>query len=128
MSQHIKIKKGLNIKLQGEAEKTISPLSFPETVALKPSNFNGVNPRLLVKEGDEVQAGSALFYDKNNEAVKLCSPVSGEVVEVLRGEKRKILQLKILADKEINYLDFKKASPAALDRETIIQAILNAGL
>ena len=127
MPQHIKIRKGLDIKLKGEAEKFISPLPYPETIAFKPSNFTGVNPRLLVKEGDEVQAGSCLFHDKSNEAIKFCSPVSGEVVEVLRGEKRKILQVKVLADKEINYLDFKKTSPSALNREAIIQTLLDSG-
>ncbi|MDQ3844134.1 MAG: NADH:ubiquinone reductase (Na(+)-transporting) subunit A, partial [Bacteroidota bacterium] len=87
MSRYIKIRKGLDIKLAGEAIKTISDLPLPETFALKPPNFIDVIPKLLVKQGDEVQAGTPLFYDKNNEAVKFCSPVSGEVIEIVRGEK-----------------------------------------
>ena len=128
MAKYIKIKRGLNIKLVGEADKQISNLSLPETFAIKPPNFIGVTPVLLVKQGDEVQAGSPLFNDKNNEAIKFCSPVSGEVIDIIRGEKRKILEVKILADKEITYTTFNKANPADLSREDIIQALLNSGV
>ncbi|HTF31316.1 MAG TPA: Na(+)-translocating NADH-quinone reductase subunit A [Flavitalea sp.] len=127
MSKYIKIKKGLNIKLMGEADKIISNLSLPETFAIKPSNFIGVIPSLLVKQGDEVQAGTPLFSDKNNEAIKFCSPVSGEVIDIIRGEKRKILEVTILADKEITYAAFNTANPADLSREDIIQALLDSG-
>ena len=127
MSQFIKIKRGLNIKLVGEANKIISDLPLPETFALKPPDFIDVVPKLLVKQGDEVQAGTPLFYDKNNEVIKFCSPVSGEVIEVVRGEKRKILEVKILADKEIKYAAFHKANPDDLSREDIVETLLNSG-
>lgn len=127
MSKYIKIKRGLNIKLVGEADKIISDLPLPETFAIKPSSFIGVTPALLVKQGDEVQAGTPLFTDKNNEAIKFCSPVSGEVIDIVRGEKRKILEIKILADKEIDYAAFNKANPADLRREGIIQALSDSG-
>lgn len=128
MSKYIKIKKGLNIKLTGEADKVISNTPIPETFALKPPDFIGLIPKLLVKQGDEVQAGTPLFYDKNNEAIKFCSPVSGEVIEILRGEKRKILEVKILADKEVSYAAFGKANPNELDREAIIDTLLSSGV
>ncbi len=128
MSKYIKIKRGLNIKLAGEANKIFSDLPLPETFAIKPPNFIGVTPKLLVKQGDEVQAGTALFIDKNNEAIKFCSPVSGEVIEIIRGEKRKILEVKILADKEITYVAFNKANPKGLSRDEIVQALLNSGV
>lgn len=127
MSKYIKIKRGLNIKLVGEADKIISDLPLPETFAIKPSSFIGVTPALLVKQGDEVQAGTPLFSDKNNEAIKFCSPVSGEVIDIIRGEKRKMLEVKILADKEIDYAAFNKANPADLSREDVIQALLDSG-
>ncbi|MBD0367299.1 MAG: Na(+)-translocating NADH-quinone reductase subunit A [Flavisolibacter sp.] len=127
MSRYIKIRKGLDIKLAGGAIKTISDLPLPETFALKPPNFIDVIPKLLVKQGDEVQAGTPLFYDKNNEAVKFCSPVSGEVIEIVRGEKRKLLEIKILADKEIRYAAFNKANPDDLSREAIVEALVNSG-
>jgi len=128
MSEYIKIKRGLNIQLIGEARKILSNLPLPETFALKPDNFKGVTLKLLVKEGDEVQAGTALFADKKNEAIKFCSPVSGEVVEIIRGEKRKILEVKILADKKPNFTVFKKADPHDLSREEIIEALLTSGV
>src|SRR5687768_1454410 len=128
MSKNNKIKKGLNIKLKGEAETVISNLPLAETFALKPPNFIGVLPKLLVKQGDEVQAGTPLFYDKNNETIKFCSPVSGEVIEIIRGEKRKILEVKILADKEIRYASFNKANPNELSKEAVIEVLLNSGV
>jgi len=128
MSKYIMIKRGLDIKLVGEADKIISDLPLPETFAIKPTNFIGITPKLLVKQGDEVYAGTALFNDKNNEAIKFCSPVSGEIIEILRGEKRRILEVKILADKEIKYVSFNKTNPHDLSREDIIQTLLNSGV
>ena len=127
MSVYIKIKKGLDIKLAGEASKLSVNLQLPEIFALKPTDFSGLTPKLLVKEGDEVKAGTPLFYDKDNEAVKFCSPVSGEVIEIVRGEKRKILEVKILADKEIKYVSFNKLNPIDLSREQVTEALLNSG-
>ncbi len=128
MPKEIKIKRGLNIPLAGEASKVFSNLSLPETFALKPPNFKGVVPKLLVKEGDEVQSGTPLFADKSNEAILFCSPVSGEVIDIARGEKRKILEIKILTDKKLSYIPFTKANPQNLNREEIIEALLNSGI
>lgn len=128
MPRHIKIKKGLNIHLDGEAEKVITHLPLAETFAIKPGDFIDLVPKLLVNQGDEVKAGTPLFYDKHNERVKICSPVSGEVIEILRGEKRRILEIKILADKETIYEPFNAVNPGDLDRETIIESLLNSGI
>lgn len=128
MSKYVKIKKGLNIKLAGEAVKSISILPLSEIFAIQPSDFPGLTPKLLTKQGDEVQAGSPLFYDKNNEDIIFCSPVSGEVIDIVRGEKRKILEVKILADKSIKYLFLKQADPNDLGREDVIEALLKSGI
>lgn len=127
MSKYIKIKRGLDIKLAGEAGKTFSALPVPGTIAIKPTDFIGLTPKLSVNEGDVVQAGSPLFYDKNNEAIRFCSPVSGEVIEIVRGDKRKLLAVKILADKNIRYLASKKTNPNELGRNDIIEQILRSG-
>ncbi len=127
MSKYIRIKKGLDIKLLGEASQQFSALPFPETVAIKPTDFIDITPKLLVKATDPVLAGTPLFYDKHNEAVQFCSPVSGEVIEVVRGEKRKILEIKILADREINYVSYTRSKPNDLGREEIIDRLLNGG-
>ncbi len=102
MSKFITIKKGFDIRLVGKAENTLSQSAQPELFAVKPTDFPGLNrPKLLVNQGDTVKAGTPLFYDKALEQVMYVAPVSGEVVEVERGEKRKILAIKILADKEV---------------------------
>jgi len=99
MSKDIRIKKGLNIKLVGAAEKNISKASLSNDYVINLQDFHGVNPKMLMKEGAEVKAGEALFYNKNHESMLFVSPVSGTLVEIKRGERRSILSLKITADK-----------------------------
>lgn len=127
MARGIKIKKGLNIKMVGVPGQTIVKTPLPETFAIKPTDFHGLVPKLLVNEGDEVFAGSPLFYDKDNEAIKYCSPVSGEVVAIVRGDKRKILEVKMLVDKEIRYLDFARSDPKNLSGDIIKETLLTSG-
>ena len=119
MSKDIRIRKGLNINLLGAAEQTISKAVLSNVYAINLDDFHGITPKMLVKEGAEVKSGEALFYNKNNEAMRFVSPVSGELIEINRGARRRILSLKILADKtqvEMDYgsLDVDKASPQEL--------------
>lgn len=108
MSKIVKLKKGFDINLAGKAQKQIANTPPSETFAIKPTDFVGMTrPKLLVAEGDSVKAGTPVLYDKMQENVMICSPVSGEVVEVKRGAKRKLLEIKILADKEIEYENFQ---------------------
>lgn len=127
MSNTIKIKRGLDIKLKGKAEQVFGDAPASTTYALKPTDFPGLTPKLLVKEGHEVKAGDPLFFSKENERVKFCSPVSGEVAEIRRGAKRKILEVVVLADKEIKYKDFGTSSPTDTSREDIIKKMLESG-
>lgn len=128
MSDVLKIRRGTNIKLKGEAEKILTDAPRSETYAIKPPDFEGIKPKVTVKEGHEVKAGTVLMYDKNNEKVKFTSPVSGEVAQVKRGDKRKLLEIVILADKEDQYEDFGAADPNSLSREEVIKKICNAGV
>lgn len=123
----IKIKKGLDIKLVGEAEKTVVDLKA-DKYAVKPTDFIGVFPKLLVKEGDSVKAGSPLFFDKYRDNIQFTSPVSGKVIELKRGAKRKLLEIVIEADNEISYEDFGGANASDLDREQIIEKFLKSGV
>ncbi len=91
MSKTIQIKKGLDIKLKGKAEKTFSTMNIKH-FALKPTDFIGVVPKLLVNIGDKVKAGTVVFFDKKHENIKFTAPVSGVITEVIRGEKRKCLK------------------------------------
>ncbi len=124
----IKIRKGADIKLKGKANNVLFSDVNSETYALKPTDFHGIIPRLSVKIGDEVKAGSVLFKDKKNEALVFCSPVSGEIVDIIRGDRRALLEIKILADKEIKYLDCGKADIQKLSKEQVIEKLMNSGL
>src|SRR5690606_8892948 len=97
MSNDIKIKKGLDIKLKGIAEKTTEKAVLSNFYTLRPDDFHGVIPKMVLKEGAKVKAGEPIFYDKTNEAVKFVSPVSGDIIEIARGEKRRIVSIKIQA-------------------------------
>lgn len=128
MSKAVKVKKGLDIKLVGQAEQKVSPAVNSDVCALQPDDFFGVVPKLTVKEGAEVEAGSPLFFDKQREEVLFVSPVSGEVVEIMRGAKRKILAVKVLADKEIKYKSFPTWSKSSQDRDGLVKLLLESGL
>ncbi len=105
MSKDIRIKKGLNINLVGAAEQTTTKAVSSNVYALNLDDFYGVTPKMLLKEGAEVKAGEPLFYNKNCEEMMFVSPVSGELVEIVRGARRRILTLKVLADKEQQYVE-----------------------
>ncbi len=106
MSKDIKIKKGLDIKLVGEADKTVENAIKSNFCTIRPEDFHSVIPKLVAKEGATLQAGDVIFYDKSNENVKFVSPVSGTVVEVQRGPKRRVDAVKIKVDKTQVYKDF----------------------
>jgi len=105
MSKDIRIKKGLDIKLQGEAAQVITNAVASNVHTLLPVDFHGIIPKLIAKVGAKVKAGEPIFYNKSVEAMNFVSPVSGEVIEIVRGEKRKILAIKIQATKEQTYQD-----------------------
>jgi Na+-transporting NADH:ubiquinone oxidoreductase subunit A len=128
MSKDIRIKKGVNIKLKGSAERVYANIPSSKLFFIKPSDFIGLNPKLTVKVGDKVLAGSPLFFDKENPSVIITSPVSGDVSEIRRGKKRKILSVAVNADEEISYKNFPKAKADEISRENIISQILEAGL
>ncbi|MBN1340988.1 MAG: Na(+)-translocating NADH-quinone reductase subunit A [Bacteroidales bacterium] len=127
MSQTIYIKKGLDIKLHGEAEKKTDMAPAGE-IALKPTDFNGVFPKLFVKEGDPVKAGTAVFFDKYRDNIVFTSPVSGTVTEVRRGAKRVMLEIVIRPDGKDEHEDFGKADPKTLHREQVAGKLLKSGI
>ena len=128
MANVIKLRKGLTINLAGKAVETKFNVPQSEFYALSPSGFEGVVPKVVVREGDSVKAGDALFVNKQCPEVKFASPVSGTVVEVARGDRRKVLYVKVKADKEQLYADFGKKDVAKLSSEDVKAALLEAGL
>lgn len=128
MSNVVTIKRGVNIDLVGETNPELGTPHSISTAALKPSDFQGVRFKLSVKEGDEVKAGSPLLYNKDVEAMKFCSPVSGEVVAIVRGAQRRILEVRVLADKKTKFEDFGAADPHSIDRGAVIEKMLQSGV
>lgn len=132
MSGNIKLKKGFDINLAGKADKKVNSNVQVETFALKPTDFVGmIRPKSIVQEGDMVKAGTPILLDKKMEQVLYTSPVSGEIVEVKRGEKRRLLEIKILADKEVEFETFKKYTVSdiiGLSREEAQDQILKSGV
>jgi len=128
MANVIKLRKGLDIHLQGKAEEKKIQLKSNGKYALVPDDFEGVTPKVVVREGDKVKAGDALFVNKQYPEVKFASPVSGTVREVVRGERRKVLCVKVEADKEQSWVDFGKKDVATMDGKAVIDALLEAGI
>ena len=128
MSKVIKIKKGLDIRLKGKAEKVLVDLGVSANYAIKPADFEGLTPKLLVKAGQEVKIGSPLFFDKYKPEILFTSPVSGTVLEINRGERRRILEVIIKADEKSEYETFTKANPNDLQKDEIKANILKSGL
>ncbi|MDG1767110.1 MAG: Na(+)-translocating NADH-quinone reductase subunit A [Flavobacteriales bacterium] len=128
MSKSIKIRKGADIRLAGEAQLKIDQADTADVYALRPPNFHGLVPKLCVKAGEQVKAGEPLFFDKSNENIMFCSPVSGEVAEVVRGEKRRILEVRVLADRSNDYKDMGAVKPSSLKLDDLKAKMLDAGL
>jgi|TARA_B110000967_G_scaffold121647_1_gene124237 Na+-transporting NADH:ubiquinone oxidoreductase subunit A len=127
MSKDIRIKKGLDIKLVGEAEKNTINSSLSSVYAVKPEDFHGVTPKLVAKEGAEVKAGDTLFYSKSDERILFLSPVSGKVVEVIRGARRKVLAVKIAADTKQVHKDFGAKNVDVMSAEEVKNHLFASG-
>ncbi len=127
MSKVIKIRKGLDIKLAGEAEKTLTEFTA-DSYALKPPDFLGLIPKLFVKEGDEVRAGTPLFADKANEEIVFVSPVAGKVSEIVRGPRRLLLEVRIQRSEKDAWVDFGKSDPSVMSRDEITSKLLKSGV
>ena len=128
MSKTIKLCKGLDIKLQGAAEKVTTVLPLASSYAVSPLDFEGIVPKMLVKVGEAVKAGTPLFFNKNNASVVFTSPVSGTVTAVVRGEKRRILAVEIAADSTIAYEEFETLDVKSATRDQIVELLLKSGL
>jgi len=127
MSKDIRIKRGLDLRLQGEAEKELVDAPRSKTYAIKPPDFHSVIPKMVVKEGAKLLAGDEIFFSKYTEEVRFTTPVSGTLKEIKRGEKRRIMEVIIEADPEDNFKDFGKMDPTTTDAEAVKNRILESG-
>ena len=129
MDDTLSIEKGLSLKVAGVADRVFGEVKEADLYAVKPDDFWGVTPKLAIKEGDPVACGTPLFYDKNQQDIKFCSPVSGKVEQILRGERRKLLAVIVRKDNE----EVKKVFTVPKDlekatREELVNLLLESGL
>lgn len=121
------ITKGLDLRLDGSAPDRTLDFAMPATFHIRPSDFRWLQPKLLVQEGDAVQVGTPLFFDKRDERIVVVSSVEGRVGEIVRGEKRVIEALTIVRAPEViieNVVDFDEPS----DGESVRGLLLQYGL
>lgn len=128
MTRVIKIRKGLDIHLKGKAEKVKTGINLSDEVGLSPLSFPGLTPKVVVKDGDHVKAGEALFVNKRCPSVSFASPVSGIVTSVVRGERRKVLNVILKPDTTQEFVDFGKKNVEALSKQEVIDSLLASGL
>ena len=127
MSNDIKIKNGLAINIKGASNNIVKKATFPKSISLNPNDFHLVTPKMAVKVGDHLEAGDVVFYSKDNQDVKFCSPVSGNVKDIVRGQKRKITEIIIDSDSSQKSKKFKTSKFENFKREEIIKSLLESG-
>ena len=128
MSQTINIRKGLDINMKGKAEKVLVEGSKSKLFSIQPPNFTGLTPKLVVKVGDQVKAGSPIFFDKYRDSIQYVSPTSGVIKDIVRGAKRRIMEVVIEADSETTYLEAEVKDVLKLDRDAVKSLMLSSGL
>ncbi len=128
MERTYKLKKGLDIRLAGAAEREVTKISASPLYAVCPSDFHGIVPRPVVKPGDKVRAGDALFVDKATERINVVSPVSGTVKEIVRGARRKILAITVEPSAKQVFAEFAKPDLGTATRDEVIELLLKSGL
>ncbi len=128
MSEVIKIKKGLDIPLMGKADTVNVEAELPVLFAIKPTDFHGLTPKMELKPGAKVKAGTTLFHAKSNPDIKFVAPVSGELKAVVRGERRRILEVVVESDGKFEKVDFGKTDPSKVSREEAVRKMLEAGV
>ena len=128
MANVIKLRKGLDINLKGKATPNKIKVNPSKEYALVPEDFIGLIPKVVVKEGDKVKAGDALFVNKKFPEVGFASPVSGTVTAVLRGERRKLLCVKVQPDSKQDFRDFEVKETTSLDGKVVVDLLLKAGI
>ncbi len=127
MSKDIQIRKGLKLNLEGEANKILVEAPTSKTFAINPDDFFNILPKLIVKEGETVKKGTPLFFCKQNPRIHFVSPVSGEVTAIIRGAKRKILQIVITANETNEVVTHKISNFDSLDAEAVKEILLQSG-
>ena len=128
MTEVIKIKKGLDIKMNGQAEKIYVKAPRAKTFAIKPVDWHGLTPKIIPKLCDQLKVGTPIFYDKYHPEIKFTSPVSGILLSINRGDRRRIIEVVVEDDGKDTPETFLQGDPAKMTREQIVENLLESGL
>ena len=128
MHRVVKISKGLNINLKGAPVAEMTSVEAAKLYALMPADFTRVTPKVVVKPEDAVKAGDPLFVDKANPEMQFVSPVSGKVVAVNRGERRRVLSVVVESDGKFESVEYKAKDVLSLSSDEVKADLLKAGL
>lgn len=128
MVKVFKLRKGLDINLKGKADKVKVKIGIGGDVALSPDSFPGITPKVVVRDGDHVKAGDILFVNKQYPSIGFSSPVSGNVVSVVRGDRRKVLRVVVKPDDTLQYKDFGVKDLSTMSSQDVVNALSEAGL
>ena len=125
----IEIKTGLDLPIKGSPKQEIAEGNAVKRVAIIGSDYPGMKPTMLVKEGDQVKLGQPLFADKKNEGVYFTSPGAGKIIEINRGERRVFQSVVIELDGKDTAMKFKAYNDlGALTREAVVEELVESGL
>ena len=127
MGKNVRIKRGMDINLEGQPSNDVHTVNAPATFAIKPTDFKGLLPKLQVRAGDKVSAGDCLFTDKKNDRICFTSPVSGEVSDIVRGDRRAILEIVVKPDGSGGEKSFSTSSLSDMSREDVKEVLLQSG-
>lgn len=125
---HLKIDSGADINIKGKAALECTEMPPSDTYTIKPGNFFHLNSKLLLKEGDPVKKGTPLFFDKGNSEVRFVSPISGTIKSIIRGERRRVLDVIIQRNAEQDALSFEVPDINKGNRQDIVDYLLKSGL
>ena len=128
MHRVVKITKGLNINLKGAPVAELTQVNADKLYALMPADFTRVVPKVVVKPEDCVKAGDPLFVDKSIPELQFVSPVSGKVVAVNRGERRRVLSVVVESDGKFESVEYKAKDVLSLSADDVKADLLKAGL
>ena len=124
----IKLTKGLDINLKGKPERKLTETAKSDYFVMVPDDFNGIIPKVVVKPGEKVQAGTPFMTDKNSPEITFVSPFIGEVTAVERGERRKVLGIVVKKDDVNQFVDFGAKKVSAMNADEIKNTLLNSGV
>jgi Na+-transporting NADH:ubiquinone oxidoreductase subunit A len=129
VKSEIVLRRGYDLNIKGIAEKTLTDSAKATTFAIRPGDFIGLSPipKLLVEAGQNVKAGDPIFFDKKMPHVMFCAPVSGQIAAINRGDKRAIVEIVLLADKQQQYRTYDLPNLQTVSREELVAFLADSG-